>query len=339
MKLQLNEYEKIIFDMDGVVTSEIAYWYAAALAAYDLLTDYEHYGVGGIDREWLRKNYIEVYNTVMCGGRTVKAVKRLGVNTNWDLCLIVFCVSKYINSELARLDAEHFRAVCMFIENIDMKAPEVYDVLSELAEHYETKYECGHFKRSSDFFESELVTCFDLWYNGCEEFEGVKTEEKLLFSDEELKSLFDGLKSRGIRLGIGTGRPKDEIVFPLEEHGLYDYFDEDMIVTYDDVVAAEKELNPGYSLAKPDPFMFLKAALGSKHSDRDLIDGEYTYEELEKTLVVGDAPSDLYSAQRGGFKFLAVLTGAEGENMRQWFVDNKADYIESEVTDILTEHK
>ena len=102
MKLKLSDYDKIIFDLDGVITSELSYWYAAALTAYELLVSYEHYGVAGIDREWIRKQYKEVYNTVMCGGRTVKAVKRLGVNTNWDLCHIVFCVSKYLNPELWR---------------------------------------------------------------------------------------------------------------------------------------------------------------------------------------------------------------------------------------------
>ena len=45
MKLNLNNYNKIIFDLDGVITSELAYWQAAALGAYDLLFDSEHYGI------------------------------------------------------------------------------------------------------------------------------------------------------------------------------------------------------------------------------------------------------------------------------------------------------
>ena len=112
MKLQLSDYDKIIFDMDGVITSEMAYWYTAAVTCYDLLFSYKHYGNSGIDYEWCRKQIDEIYNTVFCGGRTVKAVKKLGVNTNWDLAYIVFCVSKYLDPELERLDFAHFQSVC-----------------------------------------------------------------------------------------------------------------------------------------------------------------------------------------------------------------------------------
>ena len=39
MKFQITDFDKIIFDMDGVITSEFIYWDAAALTIYELLDD------------------------------------------------------------------------------------------------------------------------------------------------------------------------------------------------------------------------------------------------------------------------------------------------------------
>ncbi len=327
MSLRLNDYDKIIFDMDGVITSERAYWQTAAVAAYDLLLSFEHYGTCGIDRQWCRQQYIEIYNTVLCGGRTVRAVKNLGVNTNWDLLYIVFCVSKYLNPELDTLDTAHFQSVCMFIENIDMKAPEVYDALSELVSPIIPKTEADYFKRGGDYFWKELVDVFQKWYLGCDEFEGINTDDKLLFDADAIENVLIKLKNSGIRLGVGTGRPREEVKLPLSHAGIDKYFDEAMYVCYDDVKDAEIELNPNHPLAKPDPFVFLKAALGEKHSNREIKDGDYTYEELERVLVVGDAPSDFIAARRGGFDFLGVLTGVDGPSAGKYFEENDADYI------------
>lgn len=331
MKLQLSNFNKIIFDMDGVITSELPYWQSAACGAYELLFDFQHYGKCGIDKEWCRKHYNEVYNIIMCGGKTVRAVKRLGVNTNWDLLYIVFCVSKYLNSELDTLDEAHFQSVCMFIENIDMKAPELYDALSELVSPVIPKSEPDYFKRGGDYFWKELHTAFQNWYHGTEEFDGIKTSEELLFPSDAVKKMLKTLTDKGIRLGIGTGRPREEVDYPLSMYGIDKYFDKNMYATYDDVETAERELRPTLSLAKPDPFVFLKSALGKNHTNREIIDGDYTYEELSSVLVVGDSPSDLFAAQRAGFQFLAVLTGIEGAAAEEYFIKNKADYILNDV--------
>lgn len=327
MKLSLNDYDKIIFDMDGVLTAETAYWEAAALSCYELLFSHEYYGKSGIDDEWCRRRCREIYDVIFCGERTVRAVKRLGVNTNWDLAYVVFCVSRYVNPELDILDSAHFESVCMFIENIQIKPPELYDTLGALAATTFSEYDEAYFKRGGDFFWKSLDKVFDKWYHGTAEFDGVKTGEGLLFEDDEIKAVLEKLKAKGIRLGIGTGRPRAEIEFPLEAHGINEYFDKAMYVTLDEVYAAEKELGLSYPLAKPDPYVFLKAVLGEKHTNTEIHEGDYTYEELERALIVGDAASDLFAAQKGGFDFAAVLTGVEGKAARSFFEENKADYI------------
>lgn len=327
MKLQLSKFDKIIFDMDGVITSEIAYWQSAACTCYDLLLNYKHYGSCGIDREWGRKNYLEIYNVIFCGGKTIKAVKRLGVNSNWDLAYIVFCVSKYLNPELTTLDEAHFQSVCMFIENIDMKAPKIYDAMGELVASVINNDNNDHFKRGGNYFWAELVSVFQDWYLGTDGVEGIKVNEELLFPPADIENVLKKLTDKGIRLGIGTGRPRTEIEYPLNRLGFDKYFDKNMYVTYDDVLSAEESIKPTTPLGKPEPFVFLKAALGEKYSDREIYDAEYRLDELSRTLVVGDAACDMLSAHHGGMQFLAVLTGIDGDSARQYFVENKADYI------------
>lgn len=335
MKLNLNNYNKIIFDLDGVITSELAYWQAAALGAYDLLFDSEHYGIGGIDREYCRRQYQHIYTTIMCGGRTVKAVKRLGINTNWDLLYTVFCISKYLNPELESLDAAHFQSVCMFIENIEQKAPDVYFTLGSLASHAMPNYDEKHFMRGNDGLWQELLGVFDLWYDGCAEFEGIKVNDELLFDDDEVKSTLEYLKSQNIVLGIGSGRPRDEIINPLKMHGIIDCFDLGLFASFDEVCEAEQALKPELPLAKPDPFVFLKAALGKEYSDADLHNGNFDKSKLKGTLIVGDAPSDLMSAKSGGFDFLGVLTGVEGDGMLSYFTQNHAEYILNDIRELV----
>lgn len=334
MKLQLSNYDKIIFDLDGVITSERAYWQTAALTAYDLLLSHEHYGHCGIDREWCRKQYNEIYNTMFCGGRLVQAVKRLGVNSNWDLVYIVFCVSKYLNPDLDTLDMSHFQSVCMFIENIDMTAPEVYSALEELIKPILPKEQADYFKRGGDYFWKETVDTFQSYFHGTDEFEGMKTDDRIIFETPDIERVLQKLKSTGARLGIGTGRPRNEAEFVLENTGINKYFDDKMYTSYDEVLSAEEELKPKQPLAKPDPYVFLKAALGEKHSNKELYDGDYTYEELERVLVVGDAPSDLIAAKKAGFSFLGVLTGVDRNGAKKYFEENNADYILDSVLDM-----
>lgn len=339
MKLNLNNYNKIIFDLDGVITSELAYWQAAALGAYDLLFSADRYGISGIDREFCRRSYKHIYTTVMCGGRTVKAVKRLGINTNWDLLYTVFCVSKYLNPELDTPDAAHFQSVCMFIENIEQKAPDVYFTLGSLAAHAMPEYEQDRFVRGGNGLWAELLEVFNLWYEGCDDFDGTMVNDELLFPDSEVKDTLDYLKNRGIALGIGSGRPKHDIINPLKMHGILGCFDPALFASFDEVCAAEAALNPELPLAKPDPFVFRKAALGGEYSDADLSAERFDKSKLKGTLIVGDAPSDLMSAKSGGFDFLGVLTGVEGDGMLSYFTQNHADYILNDIRELVPDRK
>ena len=333
MKLRRNEIDKIIFDMDGVITSEYCYWKTAALTVYELMYSREYYGVQEIDREWCYKNLDLIYDTIFCGGKTVRAVKKTGVNTNWDLAYVVFCVSQYLNPKPDTFDRQNFESVCMFIENMEISPPELYVGLEGLVATV-LSGEIGDFKRGTGKLWKEITDCFQKWFHGDEEIPGIKEEEYPLLPLEKIKDTLSGLKKQGFKLGIGTGRPEDETVYPLKLWGLYEFFEPDLFAAYDQVLNAEKTLNPETPLAKPHPFVFRKAAFGSKFSDKELYDGVVTEEMAGRCLVVGDAPSDLMSAQAGGFKFAAVLTGISGKDGQAYFEENRADMIFDSILDL-----
>lgn len=333
MKLQQNKIDKIIFDLDGVITSERTYWNAAALTVYELIYSREYYGFQDIDREWCYKNLELIYDIVFCGGKTIKAIKRLGVNTNWDLAYVVFCVSQYLMPCPETFERQHFESVSLFIDNMQIAPPELYIGVEGLIATVIPK-EKGFFKRDGDGMWMELFNCFNLWYHGNGETEGTKAKEQPLFPIEDIAEALKKLKESGFRLGIGTGRPTAEAMYPLKMWGIDTLFDAELCACYDDVKNAEDSLKTGVQLAKPHPFVFLKAAFGSEYTDKELCEKGVSIEKTERCLVVGDAASDMFSAQTGGFKFAAVLTGITGEEGRRFFEENQTDIILNSVLEL-----
>ena len=70
MKLKsfLNKYDTIIFDMDGVITSEQNYWNAAALTVWETLADKSH---AKIDTEYCMRHLKEIRGEVFCGDELI----------------------------------------------------------------------------------------------------------------------------------------------------------------------------------------------------------------------------------------------------------------------------
>lgn len=105
---------------------------------------------------------------------------------------------------------------------------------------------------------------------------GLIHEEKLLMP----ASVLAGLRERGLRLGIVTGRTAFEAGYVLRRFGIERLFD--AVVTHDDVERAEKRT--GRILRKPDPFPVLLAARKIRRAKR--------------FLYVGDLPDDVRAANR-----------------------------------------
>ncbi len=309
------KYDIILFDMDGVMTGELYYWKTAALTVWETL--YHE------DASSIASRTEDIFQTVFCNKEIIQYAKRAGVNTNYDLAYVTAALGTVYRNE-----EKPFQRIKEFFQKENRFVPELYRQCAEIAgdgwEHQGVIW-----KKLHDLFQS--------WYLGDgDKKEGLIQQEKPLFSPQTLKEFLTALNHRGVQCGIGTGRPKAEIIPHLKRWELYELFDENRIVTLDEVVNAQKELELSVSLSKPHFYMFGKGVAGLSCNNRDVIDRRFDQELVKKTLVVGDAGADIYAAKSLGADFAAVLTGVNGKEERAFFEKEKAEYIFENVFELLS---
>ncbi len=163
---------------------------------------------------------------------------------------------------------------------------------------------------------------------------GFMSDEKVLADKEKISRLFDTLTNNGVRVGIGTGRPELETIEPFKALDWIGLFDENYIVTADDVLRAERAHPEGPPLSKPHPFTYIKALSGKTKTDEECLAEKLPLENGKETLIVGDSLADLLAAREMGCLFAAVLTGLSGQGARTQFEEHNADYILDGVLDV-----
>jgi phosphoglycolate phosphatase-like HAD superfamily hydrolase len=163
---------------------------------------------------------------------------------------------------------------------------------------------------------------------------GFLANETTLAAAKELEELFEYLTAAGLRIGIGTGRPELETIQPFLHLGWLKHFNENYIVTADDVFKAEQCLKEKKSLSKPHPFTYILGLYGRGTSVEDCLKTPLPIGNGHEVLVVGDSLADLLAARQMGCKFAAVLTGLSGKDARSDFEEKKADYILDSVLDL-----
>ena len=164
---------------------------------------------------------------------------------------------------------------------------------------------------------------------------GFLTEETTLAPPEEIAGLFQRLIHSNLSIGIGTGRPRLETIQPFEALDWLNYFDENHIITADDVLRAEQAFPEERSLSKPHPFTYIMAVLGRNSGAVRSLETKLPMVCAEEVLVVGDSLADLLAARKIGCPFAAVLTGLSGEKARGEFEQHQADYILENVLDLM----
>lgn len=337
----LNRYDTVLLDMDGVVTSESVYWNAAALTVYELLHSKQYFGTEDIDPVSLTEQALAIRKEIFLDDAIIKMVKSRGVNNNWDLAWLV------AGGALV-LKTHDYQKIYEWLCALPDTAAGLYTAMS--AALYEkagmAKEEATH----PNGFWLTVQYVFQEWFLGselCPKYwsgkitqagkPGLTYGEEPIVNKEKLITLFS-LIHQSKRLGIGTGRPRIEAITPLTSWKAIDYIDKDTIITYQDVHEAQLSLQktqPGISLTKPHPYVFLRGVFQNTLPDRDLIAGNYNKEVCQKTLVVGDALCDLFAAKAAGCDFAAVLTGIDGESARAYFEAEKADYVLHNILDLL----
>ncbi|MBO5407966.1 MAG: HAD family hydrolase [Clostridia bacterium] len=327
------QFDTVLFDLDGVITSEYAYWKAAALTVYEYFHDDLE-----LNSEYCYENADAITDQVFSYQETIVTMKSLGINSNWDLAYAVVLVTDILKSEGLEEEDDVFSRVPEFLTEKNVLAPEL---LTVLAQEYEEifNYPEGYAERGKAFYQ-EIIRKFQHWYLGDTGYQKqyqetaptVKGDSGLLDSEEpllglsETKAMLETLKQRGYHLGIGSGRPKVELERPLSNWGVLSLFDSHRIVSYDDVLLWQDKAEE--SLVKPHPFQFVKGAVGQEFTMEHLCN----FPDCSRVLVVGDALCDLLAAHAAGCKFCAVLTGVDGKDARLFFENMGADYILEDAT-------
>lgn len=329
----LDKYDTLIFDMDGVITSEQNYWNSAALTAYEYLNSSRGFGTGSIDASDCERRIGEIRSDIFISDKLIATLKDKGVNSNWDLAYVTVLI--YIITD--------GNGVLDYAKSLSGNILAEYDNLAELAAE-----KCGAPKR--DFVRNERIwkemqMCFQEWFLGDKLFfaeygkkpkkdgkAGLINSEEPIVEKSRLISCLDSL-SKTKRLCIGTGRPKNELLPPLERWGILNHFDQSGICTYDEVKRAEEK--SGMTLTKPAPYTFVKAFFGTDCPDDIIIKGSYKKSEIKRVLVIGDAGADILAAKAMGADFCAVLTGVAGDKARDYFEEMNAEYILNSVCDML----
>lgn len=328
LKSFLNGYDTIIFDMDGVITSEQNYWNAAALTVWEFLESGKYYGEGEFSPAAALESLIDIRKSLFCGDEIITALKERGVNSNWDLAYIVFCAA-VANAPLSPI-ANGGGALELYSEAAERAAAAL-------------NRDIGYTRRGGELWLA-LRDAFQEWYLGDEGYEslygrrprqegkpGLCREEKPIIGLDLLKSLLAALNERGKRLCIATGRPRFEMLLPLRLWGIENEFDPDGLCSFDAVERAEREtgISP---LSKPHPYIFIKAALGLDFSDKAIVGGDYP-KGFDRVLTVGDSGADALAANAMGADFAAVLTGISGGGGRDYFKEQNAKYILNSLSD------
>ena len=340
MKLKkfLEKYDTVIFDMDGVITSEQNYWNCAALTVWEYLNLNSGRKINAAE---CMENLGKIRRKVFCGDELISVLKRKGVNSNWDLGYLTVCITWIC---CGRHDWQEFEGVMEYARSLSDNIIELYDHIA-MECSFATGFDYEWLRRNGLMWQT-MQRIFQEWFLGDELFKrnygyepmnsgksGLLFKEEPIVNKEKLRETLR-LLSEGRRVCTGTGRPYIEMIQPLKDWDVLKYFSANGLANYDHVAAAEKRLRNN-ALTKPNPYMFLKALYGTDYDDKRLIDGDYDKSGIEKTLVVGDAGADMLAARAMGADFCAVLTGIQGENGRAYFEENNAEYILLSVIDFL----
>ncbi len=330
LKNFIDKYDLIIFDMDGVITSENGYWDSAALTVYELLNSKEYFGQRTLDLNNVFSNLKMIRKVVFSDNKIISLLKNKGVNSNWDLAYLVFCAS---------------------IINHTKNPDDIYKYLEKLSDNILNDYEkigittaivlgkpSEYCIRGGKLWQT-VVDIFQKWYLGSKNVPALIDKEAPLLDKEKTRLVLKTLSSEK-RLGYGTGRVAEEIETPLTNWDFLKYFSQDACVSYDYVVRSEKALlNHGITstLTKPHPYMFLQAAFGTQYDALKLYNNDYSCDKINKTLIVGDAGADILAAHSAGFDFCAVLTGVSGKDAKAYFESQNSEYILDSIMNFIEE--
>lgn len=185
------------------------------------------------------------------------------------------------------------------------------------------------------FIGTDAAAASSLTCGGFPFHQGIICAERLVVDPHVLMHTLSQLESGGWKLGIATGRPRNEIIPTLERFGLLRHFTPEAVTTNDEIEQAEKYLSAsGHTiyLSKPNPFPFLRSLFPSA----PVVELAFpSFLPLRnKIVVVGDTVGDMSAAAVIGAMPVGVLTGPAGESARESLVRSGATHLLHDVSEL-----
>jgi phosphoglycolate phosphatase-like HAD superfamily hydrolase len=347
----------VVFDLDGVITSETRYWDVLRLTLWDMFEGEAFLNIG---------HYFGFSNERVIGKRDFSDatapdsllfdLKKHGINSNWDKTFVL--ASLHLISVLSAWvtrSPENRARLQNIVDGDEAIEQKLHTIGTYLREHPSSSSspspppsaQAGqtlieHFLAAANGLTgAEFLTYvqeyaaqtiqvrlpleprgqfWQLCYNVFQQFYtghapppylSLLSQEGTVIAREEIEHTLQRLASTGqYTLGIATGRPRTEVVPPLQSLALLHYFEEQRIITYDHVLDAEAALAQAgqqEQLGKPHPFVLYKAI----HPDRDALNLcrlEQAAPRYDHVVFIGDAASDILAARRAGCLSIGVLS-------------------------------
>lgn len=363
----------LIFDMDGVITSENKYWNTARITVWEILSSDSYIGLNNyFDEGDSFLDQLALLGKNVISSDFIYELKRRAVNSNWDLTF--FVLSLHLISILHSLKENQPEFWIKFLNINSLSIEQQFTQLREFLSSQTCNFKdsdilIGQFWQETESLTGTAVVEYlhpfskallntdmhylkpkgELWklcYHNFQEWYEGKGDYSLPDDDtvvdlSELKQMFSKLcELRKYSLGIATGRPRSEVIHPMLVLGLLDYFDESRIATYDEVLQAEElasQLSKHVLLAKPHPFVLLKA-IHPGEDVRVLYTEEFQSLDRSYAAYIGDAASDVVAAKRSNCISIGVLTGCvdgrEIASQQKMLVDSGCNVILNSVLDL-----
>ena len=363
----------LIFDMDGVITSENKYWNTARITVWEILSSDSYIGLNNyFDEGDSFLDQLALLGKNVISSDFIYELKRRAVNSNWDLAF--FVLSLHLISILHSLKETQPEFWIKFLNANSLSIEQQFTQLREFLSSQTCNFKnsdivIGQFWQETESLTGTAVVEYlhpfskailntdmhylkpkgELWklcYHNFQEWYEGKGDYSLPDDDtvvdlSELKQMFSKLcELRKYSLGIATGRPRSEVIHPMLALGLLSYFEGPRIATYDEVLQAEElasQLGKHVLLAKPHPFVLLKAI----HPDEDvrvLYTEEFQSLDRSYAAYIGDAASDVVAAKCSNCISIGVLTGCvDGRaiaSQQKMLIDSGCNVILSSVFDL-----
>lgn len=158
-------------------------------------------------------------------------------------------------------------------------------------------------ENGGDFRKSVIIKKFQEYYLG-RKFDGLVKNEERLIREGVLKKL------KSYKLGIFTGRPKEEAVYGLKRFGMDEYFN---------AVVVKEDVKEG----KPNPEGLLKLIKKLNVKSNEVV-------------YVGDNIADLRAANNAGIAFVGVVPpNVDKEHFKDLLKSDGAEIVLNNINDIL----